>query len=175
MKRFDAHNGISLRYAVEIVESVFYSHLFCSFTQRRILKRLMIALSTLCVALCVCAWIACGTDLSRYLSTFAVCGFVFALISLLYLYERFDRDETELHTDPGFWVALGVAVFYSGSSFVMSLHDFIVKENLNLSGARLDRVVQQVLGLFLYGCISVSIILHQKNESAADAKPSAAR
>jgi hypothetical protein len=102
-------------------------------------------------------------DSTFYISWLIISGFFLALVSLLYLYERVNSDDDQdLVKQPGIWVALGVSIFFSGSSIVFSLHDLISKGNLKLFGFKLYWIVPQILSVFLYACISVSIILHRK-------------
>jgi hypothetical protein len=160
-------NNIPVYYVISIGESVFYGYLFYHLSQRRLLKNFIRIFSCFFIVVYVYGLIVYTNVPAYYFPWLIISGIFLALVSLLYLYERFNSDdEADLAGQPGFWVALGVSVFFSGTSVVFSLHDFISKENLDLFGFKLYWIVPQILSVFLYACISVSIVLQKKTRSA---------
>jgi hypothetical protein len=160
-------NNIPVYYIISIGESVFYGYLFYNLSQKRLLKNFIRIFSWLFVIVYAYGLIAYTNVSAYYFPWLIISGFFLALVSLLYLYERFNSDDdTDLVKQPGFWVALGVSVFFSGTSVVFSLHDLISKEKLNLFGFKLYWIVPQILSVFLYACISVSIVLQKKTSPA---------
>lgn len=158
-------NNIHIYYIISIGESVFYGYLFYHLSKNRLLKNFIRVFSCFFALAYLYGLIFHTSNASYYILLLATSGFFLALVSLLYLYERVNiDDDTDLVRQPGFWVALGVCIFFSGTSIVFSLHDFISKENLRLFGYKLYWIIPQILSFFLYTCISVSIILHQKRE-----------
>lgn len=154
----DPRYNTQVYYLIDIAESLFYSYLFYNLSRNRFLQTGIVVLGIPNVLAHICGLIWFGSDTSFYIPLLIAGGFYFALISMLYLCERFNSDAADLQTEPGFWIALGVAVFFSGSSFVFSLYDYIVKENLTLFGMKLYHIVPQALSVFLYGCICRAVI-----------------
>ena len=71
-----------------------------------------------------------------------------------------------LLNESGFWLAMGVSIFFSGTSIVFALHDLIIKNNLTFFGAKLYNFVPRVLSVILYASISIAIILCKKKTKA---------
>ena len=84
-------------------------------------------------------------------------------MALMFILEQFEENKkNDLKSDPIFWVAFGVALFFSGVSIVFSNYDYIKQHNLTLFGERLYHFVPRLLSVFLYTCISISLIICRK-------------
>lgn len=152
---------VIVNYLIGILESVFYGYIFYQLTRKRLFKKLILFFIPVSVAGYFICFIFYGKDFSYFIPNIIITGFFLATISLAYLYERFsdDDDESPLFTEPGFWIAVGVCLFYSGVSISLSLYDFILKNDLSIFGVKLYSVTTRILSVILYLCISISIIL----------------
>ena len=160
---------IDINYLIGIVESIFYGFIFYKLTNRLISKRLIFLGVLISVIVYIVSFVFFKKDHLYLFEDIIVSGFILSLISLMYLYfKSSDDDETILLYDPGFWIAFGVAIFYSGISISFSLHDFIKNNNLTFFGANLINVIPRYLSVILYSSISIAIILckHQKKLSS---------
>ncbi|MDP1762840.1 MAG: hypothetical protein Q8L07_03055 [Sediminibacterium sp.] len=151
---------VIVNYLIGILESVFYGYIFYQLTRKRRIKKLILFFIPVSVAGYFICFIFYGKDFSYFIPNIIITGFFLATISLAYLYERFaDDDDALLFAEPGFWIAVGVCLFYSGVSISLSLYDFILKNDLSIFGVKLYSVTTRILSVILYLCISISIIL----------------
>lgn len=155
--------AISINYLIGIVESVFYGYIFYNLSQRVILKKAILLFIPVSVLGYFLTYLFGRQFFHHFISNIIISGFFIAAIALAYLYEKFaDDDETLLVSEPGFWIAVGVSLFYSGISISFSLYNFIIKHDLSLFGLKLYKLVPRVLSVILYLCISISLILCKK-------------
>lgn len=156
-------SNISIYYVIGIVESVFYGYIFYSLNNRKTIKTLIVIYIFCSVFAFLFGLVFYRVGYGYYMSVLIGSGFFLALIALGYIYTKFvDDEETFLISEPGFWIAFGVSIFFSGTSIVFSLHDFIVDNNLTVFGAKLYNFVARVLCVVLYSSISIAIILCKK-------------
>lgn len=150
---------VIVNYLIGILESVFYGYIFYQLSRRSLLKKLILFFIPISVAGYLICFIFYGKDFSYFIPNIIITGFFLATIALAYLYERFADDDTLLFAEPGFWIAVGVCLFYSGVSISLSLYDFILKNDLSLFGVKLYSLTTRILSVVLYLSISISIIL----------------
>lgn len=148
---------------IAIVEAVFYSYFFYTITIKGASKKIVLTISIINILISLILFFLTAENPS-YLFTNLIClSICFSFISLTYIYSKFVSDEAiYLLSEPGFWVAFGVAIFFSGVSVVFSLHDFSLKHNLTFLGVKLYNIVPQILSVLLYLSISTAIILCKK-------------
>ena len=104
-----------------------------------------------------------GKSLVYFFPNIVISGFFLAAIALFYLYERFaDDEEILLISESGFWISVGVSLFYSGVSISFSLYSFILKNDISLFGQKVFVFAPRVLSIILYLSISISLILCSK-------------
>ena len=155
--------NIYIYYLIGMAESVFYGYIFYQLNSRRSYKKKIlyfIAISTIAYFIGLFFF---ATGYTYFILTLIISGFFLSLIALGYTYTKFvDDDETLMITESGFWIAVGVSIFFSGISIVLALHDFIVRNNLILFGVKLYNLVPRVLCIILYASISIAIILCKK-------------
>lgn len=157
------YQSIMLSYTIGIVESVFYSYIFYRMTDSSLLRKIIVLSATLIILIDVLGFIFFQQNITYSINSLIFSGFAFSFIALAYIYIRFTTDnQAIILNDPGFWIAFGVSLFFSGASIVFCLHDFIVKHDLNLFGIRLYNIVPRILCVVLYLSISVAIILCRK-------------
>lgn len=156
--------NISVYYLISIGESIFYNYIFYKICDRASLKKMIISFACISILVFSLGLVFDREDYKYLLPSLIFFGFCLAIIALVCIYIKFDNDENKelLFSNSGFWIAMGVSLFFSGSSIVFALHDFIVKQNLFLFGIRLYNFVPQVLCIVLYSCISIAIILCKK-------------
>lgn len=148
---------------ITIVESVFYGYFFHTITLKERSKKIIFIISLVNIAISVIFFFLISSNPSHLFTNLIFLSICFSFISLTYIYSKFTSDEAAyLLSEPGFWVAFGVTLFFSGVSVVFSLHDFAMKRNLTLLGVKLYHIVPQILSLPLYLSISTAIILCKK-------------
>ena len=156
-------SSIIVHYFIGIIESFFYGCIFYNFSSRSILKKCIIYFITGSTILYIIGLLLYTNSSSYIFSVLIINGFFLALLGLTNIYTKFiDDDNTILINEPGFWIAFGVSLFFAGSSIVFSLHDFIVKNNLNIFGIKLYNFIPRILCVVLYSSISIAIILCKK-------------
>lgn len=148
---------------ITIVESVFYGYFFYTITLKERPKKIIFIISLVNIAISVIFFFFISNNPSRLFTNLIFLSFFFSIISLTYIYSKFISDEVAyLLSEPGFWVAFGVTLFFSGVSVVFSLHDFSMKHNLTFLGFKLYHIVPKLLSVLLYLSISIAIILCKK-------------
>lgn len=148
---------------IAIVESVFYGYFFYTITLKEISRKIIFIISLVNVSISIFFFFLITDNPSYVYTNLIFLSIFFSLISLTYIYSKFASDEAAyLLSEPGFWVAFGVALFFSGVSVVFSLHDFSMRHNLTLFGFKLYHIVPQTLCVLLYLSISTAIILCKK-------------
>ena len=158
---------ISMQYFIGISESIFYGFIFYKLYDRIILKKLIIFLILTNTLIFSFGLIFFTNEFGYFFPSIILCGFFLAVIALGYIYTKYvDEDEIMLLNESGFWLAMGVSIFFSGTSIVFALHDLIIKNNLTFFGAKLYNFVPRVLSVILYASISIAIILCKKKTKA---------
>lgn len=148
---------------IAIVESFFYGYFFYSITVKEIPKKIIFIISLINISVSIFFFFLISSNPSLLFTNLILLSIFFSIISLTYIYSKFISEEAAyLLGEPGFWVAFGVAIFFSGVSVVFSLHDFCMKHNLSLLGVKLYNIVPQILSVLLYFSISIAIILCKK-------------
>ena len=156
-------SNVSIYYIIGIVETIFYGYIFRQLYTRKTIKRLIDYFIICSVTAYVYCIIFYREGYAYYIPVLISSGFFLALIALVYIYTKFvDDEETFLISEPGFWIAFGVSIFFSGTCIVFSLHDYIVENNLTVFGVKLYNFVARVLSVVLYSSISIAIILCKK-------------
>lgn len=147
---------------VSIVETVFYSFLVFYFLKMQVFRLILVVLSSLMV----CGFLFLFFFFSRYLDYYyyflVAEGYVLTVISCFYFYEYFlseEVDQTWIFIKPDFWIAIGILVFFAGISVVNALYYYLRNKALTIGGLALYNVIPQGLSVFLYGSMSISIIL----------------
>ena len=148
---------------ITIVESIFYGYFFYAITVKEISKKIIFILSCINIFISIFFLFLISYNPSYLFINLIFLSICFSFISLTYIYSKFISDEAAyLLSEPGFWVAFGVTLFFSGVSVVFSLHDFSMRHNLRLFGVKLYHIVPQALCVLLYLSISTAIILCKK-------------
>ena len=154
---------VIINYCLSIIETAFYCYIFYTITNKRLLQKIILFFLCSSIIAYIIGFSINRSDYSIYLPILIGSGFFLTTIALIYIYMLYaDEDSMVLIYEPGFWVALGVSIFFSGTSIVFSLYDFIVENNLNIFGIRLYKFVPRVLCVVLYSSISIAIILCKK-------------
>lgn len=148
---------------IGIGECIFYNYIFYQLAHNFFPKKIIMLFTSLSI-LPYLIGVVCYSNNNNYHSVgFIVSGLLLSLVSLAYLYDRVTSDDyIFLVSESGFWIALGISLFFSCTSIVFALHDFILKNNLKLFGVKLYNFVPGVLSIVLYSCISIAIILCKK-------------
>jgi hypothetical protein len=153
----------SIYYLVSIIESIFYNFIFYKISHREGIRKIILLFSSISTIAFSFGFIFYTNDYNFYLPILIIFGFSLSTIALSYVYTSFtDDDKMVLITEPGFWIALGVSVFFSGTSIVFSLYNFIRINNLTVFGIKLYNFVPRILCIVLYSSISIAIILCKK-------------
>ncbi len=156
-------DNIDIHYAAGVIQLLFYGNIFYALGKRESLQKLILVL--VCIGLMAYVF-TYWVYFHQYVYFFMACiisGFFLVAISLAYLYIQFEEDEAvNLLTDSGFWIALGVSLYYSGVSIVFSLYEVIRQRDLRLFGERLYNTIPGALSIVLYSSIIITIILCRK-------------
>lgn len=161
-----AQSSIRIYYLISIVESFFYGYIFFNLSSKRIVKLLILFFIGFSELVYLISILVKWENIGYFLFSLIVSGFLLATIAFIYLYTKFDNDdETLLITEPGFWIATGVSLFFSGASISFSLYEVINKYSIHLYGQKLYNLMPQILSIVLYLCISIALFLcKQKNK-----------
>ena len=126
-------SNINIYYIISIVEVAFYSYIFYHLNHRRRIKKIILFLFAICEIGYVISFIFFGKNYTYFLNNLIVSGFYLVSIALIYLYIKVvDFDNASLTSEPGFWIATGVSLFFSGVSISFSLYEFIKNNSLYL-------------------------------------------
>jgi hypothetical protein len=152
-----------VNYIIGIAEAVFYGFIFYNLIEGRRSRLVIIFLMTLVIIIYCITYAFFDTRyyLTYFFKNLIFFGFLISIISLIYLYQSF-RAEDKMTGNSGFWIALGVIIFFAGTSMVFSLYTFIIKNNLNLFGERLYKIIPRFLSVLLYGSFIVSMVLYKR-------------
>lgn len=157
------NNNLKIYCFISIAESLFYGYFFYNATKIIQFRKLILILTFLSVLGFVSSLIILHKNIHFLYLNFVITGFFLSFMALGYIYIRFLDDQNfYLITDPVFWVALGVSLFYSGTSVVFIMHDLIRVKRLWFMGLSLHNVVPQFLSVLLYLSISIAIIQCKK-------------
>lgn len=149
---------------------VTYGFLFFGYQFYHILKstklKFITALGTASLVLSMCIWFCFYPVYTQlYYNTYVIGGFFLCCISCSYVVEQFifnDDFETNLLKVPDFWLVTGILLFYAGNSIIFALHYFLIGDKVQILGMPLYHLFPQVLSVFLYGCMTVAIVLWKK-------------
>lgn len=156
-------SNLKIYYFISIVESLFFGVVFYELNDVRRMKRIIVFLVAISVLGYLISLFFFFNNKNLLYIDLIYSGLIFSFISLLYLYDKFvSDDELYLISEPGFWIAFGVSIFFSGVSVTFSLHDFIVEKQLELYGQKLHHLVPQILSVILYISLSIAIIQCKK-------------
>ena len=150
---------------IGIVECIFYNYFFYQFCKNSILKKLIVLFAFIGVLIYSIGLVFHSNSTSYHITGLIISGFLLSFVSLACIYFKFvneDNSNNILTSEPEFWIALGVSLFFSCTSIVFCLHDFILAHDLNLFGSKLYKSVPRFLCIVLYSCISIAIILCKK-------------
>lgn len=157
------NNNLRIYCFISIVESIFYGYFFYNATKIIQFKKVILVLTFLSVLGFICALFVLERNIHFLYLNFVITGFFLSFIALGCIYVRFlDDQNLYLITDSVFWVAFGVSLFYSGTSIVFVMHDFIRSKKLWFMGLSLHNAVPQFLSILLYLSISIAIIQCKK-------------
>lgn len=156
-------SNVKIYYLISVVQSLFYGFVFYKMNDSWIIKKIIFSFVLISIT-CYLISLLFFFDVKRLLYIELIfSGLIFSFISLLYLYMRFvSETQSYLIQEPGFWIAFGVSLFFSGVSISFSLHDFIIDKNLELFGKKLHHLVPQALSVVLYLGLSIAIFLCKK-------------
>ncbi len=152
---------ININYLIACVESIFYGYVFYSLSHRVFFKKAILYIVLISEIGYIISFIFFRNNYAYFFGNIIASGFFIAVIALSYLYMKFmdDDDESLLISEPGFWIAFGVSLFYSGVSISFSLYEFMKRNVLILFGEKLINLIPQILSVILYLSISIAIIL----------------
>ncbi len=161
-------HAVRMNYIIAIVESIFYGYIFYKLNRETFFSKISLLFIPISVSAYIITYFLCDNPIEYIFFNIIISGFFIAMLALFYLYLQFKNDEeTILIASPGFWIALGVSLFYSGISISFSLHNVIRSNNISLFGESILNIIPRILSVILYLSISIAIILckHQKKTS----------
>lgn len=157
------NNNLRIYCFISIVESIFYGYFFYNATINIQFRKIVLKLTLLSILGFISALFVLHTNIHFLYLNFVITGLFLSFMALGSIYVRFLDDQNfYLITDSVFWVAFGVSLFYSGTSIVFVMHDFIRVKKLWFMGLSLHNVVPQFLSILLYLSISIAIIQCKK-------------
>ncbi len=166
--RDDVRSNVGLQYLISIVETIFYGYIFYNLSHRNGLKKIILIQSISFFLIYLSLFFFFGSKVSIFTFCLTLYGFSLSIIAIGHIYNKFiDEEYIDIVKDPGFWIAFGVSIFFSGISIALILHEFILKNNLNLFGIKLYNFIPRVLSIILYSSISIAIILCKKKNKTS--------
>lgn len=153
---------ININYLIACIESIFYGYVFYSLSRRVLIKKAILYFVLISEIGYIISFIFFRKNYAYFFGNIIASGFFIAVIALAYLYMKFveeEDDEVLLVSEPGFWIAFGVSLFYSGVSISFSLYEYMKRNVLVLFGEKLINLIPQILSVILYLSISIAIIL----------------
>ncbi|MCW3087917.1 MAG: hypothetical protein JWQ78_1303 [Sediminibacterium sp.] len=148
-----------INYLIAIMETVFYGYLFYHLSNRTGFRKLVACFVCTSTAAYAITFLLRGNDLRFFFPNIIISGFLLAAIALAYLYLKVTTDDdVHLLSDAGFWIALGISLFYSGITICFSLYGLIRHSGLRIFNQSLINGIPQWLCVLLYVSLSLSII-----------------
>lgn len=159
---------ISINLLLIIIENFFYGFIFIRITNSYGVKKLISCFIFLSLITYLLSLLYFRGNRDYFFYTTVFSGFFLSAFALNYLYQMFSSQNYIIpFVDPGFWIAFGVSLFFSGASIVFSLSSFILKNDLNLFGVKLYNFIPRILSIILYSSISIAIILCKKKNKTS--------
>lgn len=161
---------IGINYLIGIIESSFYGYIFYKSSIHPILRKSILCFIPLSIISFSISYYVDSFSYVYFIPNIVVSGFLLAAIALINVYQRYiDDEESNLVSEPIFWVALGVSLFFSSISLSFSLYNLIKLNHLKLFGLNLYSLIPRLSSIILYSSISIAIILckHQKKHSSS--------
>ena len=158
---------IPVNYLIGTVESVFYGYIFYHLNTDRIRQKQLCVMILLSIAGYIISYVVYGSATDPFVYNLVISGFMLSLIALLYLYDSFDNDHIHMLSDPGFWLAFGICLFYSSISIVFMSWRVILLNNISVFGLMLYHLVPKLLCVLLYGSISLALISYARKKLRA--------
>lgn len=156
-------SSVNINYLILSVESCFYGYIFYELSNKLILRKVALLTTLINITLIIFSFAIYKSEPENFIIILIIVGLLLTMTALIYIYTLFvDDNNLSLIKEPGFWIATGVSLFFSGVSIVFSLHNMILKNNLRLFGIMLYNFVPSILSVILYMCISIAIILCKK-------------
>jgi hypothetical protein len=154
---------IGIYYVITVAELCFYGYVFYHLCSKRILKRAIPFIIFTCIVENIISFIIYGIEPNHFCVSLTISGLFLTIVAVSNIYFLFANDiNRAIVKEPGFWIAIGVSLFFSATSIVFSLHSIILKNNLTFFGVRLYHIVPGICSIILYLCISIAIILCKK-------------
>jgi hypothetical protein len=146
-------------FIISVIEAVYYGHIFYNLIEGKRVRVAIIVVIFVSIVCYVISYFFLDTNMSMYFNSMALVlfGFLISAVALVYLYQLFDRKQT-IMDEPGFWIAVGVIVFFSGISIVFCFYGLLFDKRLRFMGWPLYRLIPRVLSVLLYGSFIVSIL-----------------
>jgi hypothetical protein len=149
-------------YLLQVIETVFYGYFFSKLADSKIVRHIVLLMWLICIPSYVLNFFFSDNTTSKNLQMIMVISNIFvAVLSIIYVYLIIIKnDSIKLTSEPGWWIAMGAAVFFSCITIGHLLYDFILRNNLRLFGIYLYNLIPQLMSLILYSFISIGIILY---------------
>lgn len=161
----NAQKNFHIYLIVTVVEVIFLGYQFYQMLRSEKMKQFTL-IGTSVMVLLMAVWLCFFVEIGLLLTnTLGITGFFLSCVACFYLYEKFDRSEktdTSLTRSPDFWFAVGVLIFWVGSTLPFMLYYFLKENQFLIFGMPLYRFFPQVFSVVLYGCFTMAIILWKK-------------
>jgi hypothetical protein len=155
--------SFEIYYIIGVAEVVFYGFIFYNLFEEKRSRYLTVLLMLIAGFAYLVTYLVLDTKPYQtfYAGNVLFFGFAITIIALIYLNQLL-KTEDRVIGKPGFWIAFGVIVFFSGISIVLSLYSFIVANDLRLFDIKLYNIIPRLLCPILYGSFIVSMILYKR-------------
>lgn len=156
-------NTHRLNYIVSIIETLFYGFIFYSLSDLPVVKRIVTVSTLINLIVHAVGMIFYYNSPNSLYYCIVISGIFISGYALSYLYYIITRvDDIQPLTEPGYWLAFGVSMFFSVGSVGLSLHNVIDQYSLVVFDRKLHQFIIQILCVILYSSISIAIILCKK-------------
>lgn len=153
-------------FLIAVCEAIYYGYVFYHLSTRHSLRQLIILFVLTSITVYLVTYTFAGSNFSYFIFELMLFGFLLTAIALAYLYEEFKKNDKVVFIHlPGFWVAVGVSLFYSSISLSLSFYNIINTNGITVGGIGLVNFITRMASVILYLCISISIILCKQNGS----------
>jgi ABC-type multidrug transport system fused ATPase/permease subunit len=149
------------------IEFLFYSFLFYIHFKKKGIKKIVL----LFIPVYSCVWILNilflqGFNKTFHTYTFLLGSFFIVIFCCCFFYESVlpDKIDQQLSTQPFFWIASGLLIFYLGSVIINALFEYLRSNDLRDEGRKIYGIINNILNILLYSSFCIAFYLCRNNK-----------
>jgi hypothetical protein len=153
---------LEINYVSQTGQMFFYYHLFYHLHNNSYLKKIIIYCRLCSLIGFILSYLLLDRIYTHMLHNTIINSIVITVLAFIYMYSLATLDGDIIMTRaPGFWISVGVILFFSTTAIGYIMVDFIRENDLRIFGARIYNFVPRLVSLILYSFITVSIVLYK--------------